>query len=312
MQFLGVSIVHIGRLSWVGCSNNPISCLRSSLEAFPPDTPNVKRTATPTQASPEQLVRVEALLEHFEQLEEQFRQVRDGLTHSHRLATLGMIASIIAHEYNNILTPMMSYAQLALAKPDDAALMKKAVEKSLAGSERAAKISASLLGFAREADEKHAARLPSVVEESVACLARDPKKDGIEFSADVPDVQVAISPLNLQQIFVNLFMNARQAMRKSGGRLEVTGRIEGTLVRIGVRDTGPGISEAIMHRLFEPFATHRPNVEPGERKGTGLGLCICRDLVRQAGGTIEVQSRPGQGALFRITLPKADDLFNDT
>jgi signal transduction histidine kinase len=270
-------------------------------------------TTTPViEASPDQLVRVEALLEHFEQLEEQFRQVRDGLTHSHRLATLGMIASIIAHEYNNILTPIMSYAQLALARPDDAALMKKAVEKALAGSERAAKISSSLLGFAREADEKHAARLKPVVDEAIACLARDPRKDGIQLTVDVPEVQVAMSPLNLQQVLLNLFLNARQAMRKGGGKLDVTARIEGSLVHIDVKDTGPGIPEVVKERLFEPFVTHRPNTEPGERKGTGLGLCICRDLIRNAGGAIEVESEPGRGTRFHITLPKADDLFNDT
>ncbi|MCC7191432.1 MAG: HAMP domain-containing histidine kinase [Phycisphaeraceae bacterium] len=261
---------------------------------------------------PDDLARVEQLLKHFEQLEVQFQQVREGLTHSHRLATLGTIASIIAHEYNNILTPIISYAQLSLAKPDDSLLMKKAVEKALAGAERAAHISASLLGFAREADQKHAARVRQVIDEAIGCLARDPKKDGIALVVDSPDVQVAMSPLNLQQVLLNLFLNAKQAMRRTGGRLTVTACVEANLVRIVVADTGPGIPESIMKRLFEPFVTHRPHADPAERKGTGLGLCICRDLVRNAGGSITVTSKPGEGARFELTIPKADDLFDTT
>ena len=257
------------------------------------------------------MTQVEQLLAHFEQLESQFQQVREGLTHSHRLATLGTIASIIAHEYNNILTPIVSYGQMALASPDDHALMKKAVEKSLSGAERAAQITSSLLGFAREADQAHAAVLRSTIQEAISCLARDPKKDGVVLTIDVPDVQVAMSPLNLQQVLLNLILNAIQAMRQVGGSLSITGSVKGTLVYLEVADTGPGIPELIRDRLFEPFVTHRCTdaQDTGDRKGTGLGLCICRDLIRNAGGTIGFESTPGKGTTFRLTIPKADDLF---
>ena len=271
-------------------------------------------TAVPTIANPEDLAKVEQLLEHFELLEAQFDQVRESLTHSHRLTTLGTIATVIAHEYNNILTPVISYAQLALSKGDDPKLLRQAVEKALSGAERAAHISASLLGFAREADEQHVARLRTAIDDTIACMARDPKKDGIELTVDVPDELVAIRPLNLQQILLNLFLNARQAMRYSGGRLRITGRLDGTVVCIDVSDTGPGISPEIMDRVFEPFVTHRgaPPRDPADPKGTGLGLCICRDLVRAAGGSITVASDPGKGATFQIRLPRADDLFETT
>lgn len=263
------------------------------------------------QTDPDHLAQVEHLLEHFEQLEAQLQQVRDGLTHSHRLATLGTIASIIAHEYNNILTPIISYGQLAMAKPDDQAMMKKAVEKAIAGAERAALISSSLLGFAREADQEHAANLGATISDTIACLGRDPKKDGIDLTVDVPDVQVAMSPLNLQQVLLNLILNAKQAMRQTGGSLQITGRVEGTLVHLDLADSGPGIPEQILDRLFEPFVTQRPKPtdEMAERKGTGLGLCICRDLIQNAGGQIDVESVPDQGATFHLTIPLADDLF---
>ncbi len=267
---------------------------------------------TPAQPHPDQLAQVEQLLEHFEQLETQLQQVRDGLTHSHRLATLGTIASIIAHEYNNILTPIISYGQWALSKSDDNEMLKTAVEKAVAGAERAATISSSLLGFAREVDESHAAKLTNTIKDAISCLGREPEKDGIELVVDVPDVQVAISALSLQQVFVNLVLNAKQALNRKGGQLKITGRVEGTLVHIDVADTGPGIPEQILDRLFEPFVTHRPHAasETGERKGTGLGLCICRDLIRNAGGRITVDSKPGQGATFHLTVPLADDLLD--
>ena len=269
-----------------------------------------------------QLGEIEQVLAHFEQLEAQFQKVREGLTHSHRLATLGTIASVIAHEYNNILTPIISYAQLALASPDDHEAMRKAVEKALSGAERAANISSSLLGFAREQDHEHVAKVRTVIEEAIACLGRRPEKDGINLVVDVPDVTVAMSPLNLQQVLLNLALNARKAMRRHGGRLRLTGRVEGQDVVLEVSDTGPGISPQVMDRLFEPFVTHTPASE-GEsegstvfpespRQGTGLGLCICRDLLRSAGGTIRASSVPGQGATFTMTIPLAAAVFEST
>lgn len=282
--------------------------------------PQAQSQAQP-QPHPDQLAQVEQLLEHFEQIEEQFQSVREGLTHSHRLATLGTIATVIAHEFNNILTPMITYGQMALASPQDQELMKKAVEKGLQGALRAAKISSSLLGFAREADQEHVARLKPVVDDAIGCLARQPEKDGVELIIDVPDVLIAISPLNLQQILLNLILNARKAMRRKGGKLEIKGSIEGGNIHLSVHDTGPGIPPQIMDRLFEPFATHKigPDAQhtdnasdSPDRKGTGLGLCICRDLVRNVGGSIHAQSVAGQGATFHIILPKADDLFETT
>lgn len=257
---------------------------------------------------------IEQLLQHFEQLEAQFQKVREGLTHSHRLTTLGTIASVIAHEYNNILTPIISYGQIALAQPDDHELMKKAVEKALSGAERAAKISSSLLGFAREQDHEHAADVNHVIQEAIGCLGRDPRKDGMELVIDVPVVRVLISPLNLQQVLLNLILNARKAMRRHGGVLRITGRRDGDDLILDVADTGPGIPPQVLDRLFEPFVTHRidPENDPAAPKGTGLGLCICRDLLRSAGGSITAASKPGEGATFTLRLPLAGDLLETT
>ncbi len=261
---------------------------------------------TPTRPSPEDLANLESLLSHFETIERQFQAVRAGLTHSHRLATLGTLASIVAHEYNNILTPIISYSEMALQRPDDHALLLKAVEKSLSGAQRAAKISSSLLGFAHTGEDEKSAPLRHTIDEAVACLARDPKKDGIELVIDVPDVQLAIAPLNLQQVLLNLFLNARKAMRRTGGTLSVRARRVSANVHIEVEDTGPGIPVAIRERLFEPFVTQPIDGSPqADQRGTGLGLCICRDLMIAAGGSIDVESPPGKGAKFLLCLPIA-------
>lgn len=281
-------------------------------------TPSGTNTGSVGQPSagphPDQLAEIEQLLEHFERIEAQFQQVREGLTHSHRLATLGTIASIIAHEYNNILTPMINYCKIALGDPNDDAMIRKALQKSLDGAERAANISSSLLGFAREADEKHVSRLPQAIDDTLACLARDPKRDGIELNVDVPDVLVSISHLNLQQVLLNLMLNARKAMLQKGGSIRIAADVKGSLVHLTIADTGPGIPEAIMDRLFEPFVTHRTdsNEARDDKHGTGLGLCICRELIRNAGGSITATSAPAPatGATFHITLPKADELFD--
>lgn len=262
--------------------------------------------------SPQQ---VNQILRHFEQVEAQFDKVREGLTHSHRLTTLGTIASVIAHEYNNILTPIISYAQIALAQPEDTELLKKAVEKALSGAERAAKISSSLLGFAREHDHELAADVAAVVHETLGCLGREPRKDGIELRVNLPPgARVAMSPLNLQQVLLNLVLNARKAMRRKGGVLSITGQREGDELVLEVADTGPGIPPQILDRLFEPFVTHRIGDadDPSAPRGTGLGLCICRDLLRNAGGDIWAESRPGVGATFTLRLPWAADVLETT
>lgn len=273
-----------------------------------------------------QLDDAEALLEHFEQLEQRFENLRQHLTRSHRLTTLGTLASIIAHEYNNILTPMLSYAQMAMADPDNPELMRKAVEKSLAGAERAAKVSSSLLGFSREHDARTVAPLRETLDEAVATLARPPQRDGITLSIDVPDIDLAIDPLSLQQVLVNILLNACKAMRRTGGTITIRAEVRSAAsdrpladphapdtIYLTIADNGPGIPHDIRDRVFEPFVTQgvAPDNASEDEKGTGLGLCICRDLITAADGSIRVESipkpQPDHGATFHIELPIAQE-----
>ena len=249
----------------------------------------------------------EHLLGELEHLEGELRRLQTGLTRSHRLATLGTMASIIAHEFNNILTPVISYCQLALkAGETDTALMTKALQRALSGAEKAAEISSSMLGFAREAHSESAANIERVVEEVFRCQAREPKKDGIQLVQEIPaDLCVGMSPVGLQQVLLNLVLNARKVMRGRGGVLKIVARVEGTdRVAITVADSGPGIPAEIMPHIFKPFVTHEADGQSKSEEGTGLGLAVCRDLVERAGGAIAAEST-GRGAIFRIELPWA-------
>ena len=281
----------------------------------PPTAPTPRTSGPHGAASADDLAHVESLLAQFEQLEQQLHEVRDGLMHSHRLATLGTIATVIAHEFNNILTPIITYADLALSK-DDPDLTRKALEKASSGAMRAGRICGSPRGFAREADEAHSAQLRPVIDDTFACLARDPQRDGIKVTIDVPEARVAMSALNLQQVMLNLVLNARQAIGDDGGSITITGRVEGTLLKVDVADTGPGIAPDLIDRVFEPFVSRRrPTGSDREADPPGckrLGLSICRDLVRAVGGAISVESEPGSGATFHLTLPLAEQLFEST
>jgi two-component system sensor kinase FixL len=246
-----------------------------------------------------------------ERAEASFASLKNELEQTSRLATLGFLAAGIAHEINNILTPVLSYAQLAKASPHDASLQSKAVEKSIAGVEAAAQIVQAMLGFAAGDDQKTEANLQSVIQSALDCLARDLSKDGITLEVAVgPDTWVEIRPLALQQVILNLLINARAAMRGRRGTLRI-GAISSQDGRttITVADTGPGISRDVLECLFQPFATRtttaagRTQSRPSaDQKGTGLGLSICKHLVDEADGMITVQSTQGEGAVFAIQL----------
>lgn len=260
---------------------------------------------TTAHADPEQL------LAELETIEARLEQLQAGLARSHRLVTLGTIAATVAHEFNNLLTPTISYCQISLSDDlTDRDLARKALERAHDGAARAAQIANAILGFARQDDDPadRTARVADVVAESLNCLAREPAKDGIELSVDVgEDLVVAMGPVALQQVLVNLILNARKVLKRKGGRLAITARPtpRGGQVQISVADNGPGIPADLLEHVFEPFVTRPPTGTSSGPGGTGLGLAICRDLVDRAGGRIEVDSTPNQGASFHITLPAA-------
>ena len=220
----------------------------------------------------------------------QLEAVREQLTESQRLATIGTIAAVIAHEFNNLLTPMVSYSQFALQSAagdrPDMDLIRKALRSSYTASTKAGRICNSMLGLARgEAGSFGPVPVQGLVDEVLNVLARDPVKDGIELLVRVePNLTVWGDRIQLEQVLLNLLINARQAMLGRGGSL----RVEAVAafhdgapgVHLEVADTGPGIPDRHLAKIFTPFFTTKGTAVSDEPRGTGLGLSICKEIVR--------------------------------
>jgi signal transduction histidine kinase len=251
-----------------------------------------------------------SLLDSLSQSQRELGALRSELERAHRLATLGVLAAGVAHEINNLLTPVLGYAQLTGSHPDDAELRAKAAERIAGGVEAAVRIARAMLDFSVDSDEPQSANIAHVVQSSLDCMARDPAKDGVSLTCRIPPTaSVRIRPVALQQVLLNLFINAIRAMRESesrGGGLNVSAdeQLDGTTV-ITVADTGPGIPEHIADHLFEPFVTSTVSNTYAHcaRGGSGLGLAVCKRLVEAAGGLISASSTPGKGTTFLISLP---------
>ena len=248
----------------------------------------------------------EEALEYLEQAVGTLQDLHGDMEHVHRLATLGTLAASIAHEINNILTPVLGYAQLAKSDPDDADLQAKALDLAIAGVEAASTIAEAMLGFAQPGGRTNdPAVVKNVVDASLACMARKSDKDAIQLHIDVdPSFAVQMPPVSLQQVFINLLLNAFTAMSGKRGKVYVTASaIDRDMMQITIADTGPGIPPAIERNLFEPFVTEgQPDAS---RKGSGLGLAVCKHLIHAAGGTITVSTKLGEGTAFTLRLPAA-------
>lgn len=252
----------------------------------------------------------QALTQQVGEMQRQLDALQGQLMESQRLATIGTIAAVIAHEFNNLLTPIVSYCQYALQSAQggtpDMELIIKALTKSFQSADKAGRICQSMLGLARGQSVFGSVSVQKLVDETLLVMARDPKKDGIALRVQVqPDLMVYGDAVQLEQVLLNLMINARQAMLGKGGALTIkAGQGEGGgEVKIQVIDSGPGIAEKHLPRIFEPFFTTKGTTRKGEAKGTGLGLAICKEIIEHHRGRIEVTSELGKGTTFSIYLP---------
>ena len=262
--------------------------------------------AAPSLAAPSLAALERSLDGRLATAQRQLDSVREQLTESNRLAAIGTIAAVIAHEFNNLLTPMVSYSQFAMATADaaepDMALIRKALSKSFQASTKAGRICNSMLSLARgEPTAFGPVAVQSLVDEVLNVMARDPHKDGIALRVHVePGLAIHGDPVQLEQVLLNLLINARHALLGKGGALTVRATAApGHQVRLQVVDTGPGIPAKLLPQIFDPFFTTKTAT-----RGTGLGLSICRDIVRHHGGRIDVASVVGKGTTFTLTLPR--------
>lgn len=233
--------------------------------------------------------------------------LRDQARQAQQLASLGTAAAMLAHEANNLMTPVVGYAQYAL-EHDDVELMKKALRMTLRQMGTLTAMANRILGLAvDEAKSFQSVAVRDCVEEAIACLCRDLSKDGITLHADIdPRLKVWADPKQLVQVLFNLLLNARQALGGRHGRITFeAAATDDERVAVRVRDTGCGIPADHLGLIFEPFFTTRKEPQPNGRRGAGLGLAICKDIVEEHRGTITVESTVGQGTTFTIMLPSS-------
>lgn len=245
--------------------------------------------------------------ERLEQLTAENAALRQQLLRTQRLAALGTMSAMVAHEFNNILTPIISYAQMAQRNPS---MIAKALDRAYDGGQRATDICRAILGLARE-EQPQAARLnvDQLISDALLALGRDPKRDSIEIVVRTPaDLSIVTRRVELLQVLVNLLLNARSAVmdKKPPRRIEIAASGVNDDVIILVADNGVGIPRENIHRVFEPFFTTKPNAE-GKPGGHGLGLAVCQEIVQSLEGEISVHSDPGNGATFTLVLPVGSD-----
>ena len=233
-------------------------------------------------------------------------QLKSQIEQMETLANLGMVSAMIAHEMNNILTPLGSYAQLAINHPEDKNLVQKTIQKTAANSQRAAKILESVLAMATgRGQEKTNNQLKALLDDVFVCLARDFAKDRIKVTIEIPeDLTISAQAVCLQQVLMNLILNAREAMLGKGGDLRISARRLPDSVQIEVADTGCGIEPENLIRIFEPFYTTKNGQSQFRCLGAGLGLAFCKKVIDGHNGIISVESKPGDGTTFTIILPK--------
>ena len=244
-------------------------------------------------------------------LEQQLRQAQ-------KMEAVGRLAGGIAHDFNNLLTAILGFTELALHGLPTQDPLRGDLQQVLAAGEHAVQLTRQLLAFSRQKSVK-----PEYIDVAAAVTAAEPmlrrllgEDVSLQMTATDTTCVAVAEPGQVEQIVVNLVVNARDAM-PSGGTVRVSvtpvaiddtvastrvDLVPGPYVRIEVTDTGHGMDDVTMARVFEPFFTTKP-----VGKGTGLGLATVYGIVRQANGAVDVTSAPGAGATFRIWLPLVNE-----
>lgn len=275
----------------------------------PPAPAMLPRTARPAPSVETEAARLRRDLEatrarHASEL----ATLRGQLLDARKQASLGELLGTTTHEFNNALTTILNYARMGLRHRDQAT-RDKALERILSAGTRAAKITASVLSMSRNRSTRfEPVDMTVLVEDVLVLLEREMMKYRVQVEREfAPVPRVSANPGQLQQVLLNLMVNARQAM-PTGGRLilrlahdEASGFVD-----VMVRDTGSGMAPDVMRRIFEPHFTTKTGPDETGKGGSGMGLASCREIVEAHRGRIRVESAPGRGTAMTIRLPVLD------
>jgi signal transduction histidine kinase len=233
----------------------------------------------------------------------ELKQTHEKMYQSERLASIGVLASGVAHEINNPLGGMFNCVKMLESRGAEVEFRKQYLDLIREGLERIENTVGKMLLMSKKKEhELTVVNVPDVVRDVRRLLDYRLRSGGIEYAEDFEDgLDVLINRQDLHQVMLNLIINAVQAM-KNGGSLRVAGHGNGSTVVLTVEDTGGGISEEYMNRIFDPFFTTK---QPGE--GTGLGLWMTYEIIKSYGGDIAAASKKGEGTVFTITLKAAGD-----
>lgn len=240
-------------------------------------------------------------------LQEQVAMLQQQLIEAQKLTALGELVGTTTHEFNNVLMTILNYAKMGMRHRDQAT-RDKSLEKILGAAERAARITNSVLGMARNrSNAMEPTNLQQLIDDSLVLLERELSKYRISLEKDFPDVPpVRANGNQIQQVLLNLLINARQAMPDGGTIvLRLQHHPDQQMVAIIIRDSGGGIAQEKLPRIFDPFFSTKSGPDSSGKGGTGLGLSSCRNIIDAHQGRIRVASTVGQGTQFTILLPIA-------
>ncbi len=233
-------------------------------------------------------------------MERKLRQTQEQLLQSEKLAAMGRLTSQIAHELNNPLYGIMNTLELLKTEISPQNKRRKILEMALSETERLSEMLRKMLSFSKPDEEtKQPSDINKILDEILLLHEKQLRERSIGLSVSLEDGlgEAYASKNQLRQVFLNMIANARDAMPDGGTLTVVTRAVEGT-IRIEFSDTGTGIREENLHKIFDAFFTTKDSI-----KGVGLGLSVCYGFIREHGGDIQVVSRIGSGTTFTIVLP---------
>ena len=240
-----------------------------------------------------------------DQLNQENAALQKQLEQSQKMAALGELVSTTTHEFNNVLMTIINYARMGM-RHDDKPTRDKAFDKINKAGERAARITKSVLGMARNRSESfEPTDLAKLIDGSMVLLEREMQKYRIGVEMELGEVpQVSAMGNQIQQVILNLLINARQAM-PDGGRLVIRLKQDDSqqFVDLSVRDFGTGMAEETLHKIFDPYYSTKSGPDESGKGGTGLGLATCKKIVDAHGGKIRVDSSLGKGTCFTLRFP---------